>query len=294
MTYADANGDGLIQLEEFLAAYNWLLDQEQGEEEFHDLFNMLDRNGDGKLNRDELYGFLSTTKDRLSKEEVDKIFLVANAEKKETLSREEFIQFMKTEKILGWRILTTFRVIFITGGPASGKGTICKELILNSKVKLRHISSGDLLREEVSSGSPLGIKIQEIMQKGQLCPGHVVIALLEKALSKSAGTTALLDGFPRSLENARDFENMFGPAEFILCFDCPDEEMKARIIERGKTSGRVDDNAITAQKRISTFHSQSKESMEYLIGRGTKVIRVDTMKPIHENVNFLLSLPAFS
>lgn len=61
-----------------------------------------------------------------------------------------------------------------------------------------------------------------------------MIALLEKALSRSAGTTVLLDGFPRSMENAVAFDELFGPGEFLLFFDCPDEEMKRRIVERGK------------------------------------------------------------
>ena len=61
-----------------------------------------------------------------------------------------------------------------------------------------------------------------------------MIALLEKALSRSAGTTVLLDGFPRSMENATAFDELFGPGEFLLFFDCPDEEMKRRIVERGK------------------------------------------------------------
>jgi UMP-CMP kinase len=62
----------------------------------------------------------------------------------------------------------------------------------------------------------------------------VVIALLEKALAKSAGTTVLLDGFPRSMENAMAFDSLFGPGEFLMFFDCPDEEMKRRIVERGR------------------------------------------------------------
>lgn len=106
------------------------------------------------------------------------------------------------------------------------------------------------------------------------------------------------------MENALAFDALFGPGEFLIFFDCPDEEMQRRILERGKvppqssnwcvqTSGRVDDNAVTAKNRIATFHAQSTEPMEYFLKMGTKAIRLDTLRSVEENVQLLLDLPLF-
>eukprot|EP01127_Copromyxa_protea_P009399 TRINITY_DN2219_c0_g1_i1.p1 TRINITY_DN2219_c0_g1~~TRINITY_DN2219_c0_g1_i1.p1 ORF type:complete len:369 (-),score=53.10 TRINITY_DN2219_c0_g1_i1:69-1175(-) len=291
ITRVDLNKDGLIQLNEFLAGYQWLLEQDQNEDDYRAIFETLDRDNDGYITSDELSGLTTTTKSPLSDLHIDDFFKHAGVDGKVTF--EQFKKILEKDKILGWRILTAFRVIFVCGGPASGKGTICQKLMELSPAKLKHISSGDLLRDEVRSQSPLGLHIADVMRRGELCDGNVVIALLEKALSKSAGTTVLLDGFPRSMENAVAFHESFGNGEFLLFFDCPDEEMKRRIVERGKQSGRLDDNEATALNRIATFHQQSREPMEFFIKAGTKVIRIDTTLPVEENVKKLLSHPVF-
>lgn len=276
-----------------MAAYDWLLDQEQDEEELRMLFTMLDGDKNGYIEVGELMGLLSVTKEKLTQEEAREIIRKATRTGDDKISFESFRNFLTSNPDLGKKLLGSFRVIFVTGGPASGKGTICSQLIKQTPVLAKHVSSGDLLRDEVKSGSSLGNKIAQIMAAGQLCDGSLVIALLEKALRGASGSTILLDGFPRSIENAQSFYELFGTGECMLYFDCPDSEMKRRILERGRTSGRVDDNEETASKRIDTFHRQSKEPMAYLAAKGTKIIRVDSLRPVEDNVDFLLSLPVF-
>ena len=227
---------------------------------------------------------------KFSKEECDAFF-----GDRHVIDFPGFLEFLASgaNKDIGFKLLDTYRVMFVVGGPGSGKGTLCGKLV-EQRSHVKHISSGDLLRHEVASGSKLGKELQAIMQSGKLVDASTVLALLDKALGSSYGTVVLLDGFPRSLDNAVDFYELFGPGEGLLIFECPEDEMIRRIVNRGKGSGRVDDNEETAKKRIEIFKSQSLESVRFLREKaGIPVISIDATKPISENVDFLKSLPIF-
>merc|ERR1719421_2275275 len=118
-------------------------------------------------------------------------------------------------------------VVFVLGGPGCGKGTQCARL--KEAFKLVHISSGDLLREEVAAGTHLGNEIQKHMQAGSLVPDEVTMELLKKAMLKHQDTNRfLLDGFPRSLQQAKRFEQEIAEAAFVLYFDASHDTMKSR------------------------------------------------------------------
>jgi adenylate kinase family enzyme len=111
-------------------------------------------------------------------------------------------------------------VLFVLGGPGSGKGTQC------DRIKARyegvvHLSAGDLLRDEVKSGSTLGLKCGELMKEGKLVPMVVPITLLKNAMITSGGKTFLVDGFPRALDQAEAFEKDIMACKTVLFFDCP-------------------------------------------------------------------------
>eukprot|EP00879_Flechtneria_rotunda_P017197 GHRR01018013.1.p1 GENE.GHRR01018013.1~~GHRR01018013.1.p1 ORF type:complete len:147 (+),score=56.23 GHRR01018013.1:558-998(+) len=95
------------------------------------------------------------------------------------------------------------------------------------------------------------------MKEGKLVPMEVIIGLLRTAMIKSNAKEFLIDGFPRALDQADMFERMVKPAELVLAFDCPEEVMEQRLLKRGETSGRTDDNAETIRKRFNTFVEQS-------------------------------------
>jgi len=158
-----------------------------------------------------------------------------------------------------------FEVIFVLGGPGSGKGTLCEKLSLQSGYE--HLSAGDLLREELKSGSQYADMIRTISSQGGLVPAELVISLLSKAMytirnsSNGIKKKFLIDGFPRNFDNLVAWYNVMNDScivDFVLNLDCTEEVMKERILGRAKTSGRVDDNEETLVKRFHTFHQDTQ------------------------------------
>lgn len=157
-------------------------------------------------------------------------------------------------------------IVFILGGPGSGKGTQCEKIKARYKGVV-HLSAGDLLRDEVASGSILGEKCGTLMKEGKLVPMVVPITLLKNAMIKSGGKLFLIDGFPRAVDQGQAFESNIAVAKAVIFFDCPEDEMEKRLLERGKTSGRADDNAETIRKRFKTFLTQSLPVRQYYLDR---------------------------
>ncbi|XP_071154907.1 uncharacterized protein [Mytilus edulis] len=156
------------------------------------------------------------------------------------------------------------KVLFVIGGPGSGKGTQCAKIV--EKYGFCHLSSGDLLRAEVQSESDRGKRLNEIMEKGELVPLDEVLALLRDAMEKkvSEGVKCfLIDGYPRELEQGERFEKEVAGCTGVLYFEVSDDTMTQRLLERGKTSGRVDDNEETIKKRLETFHNQTKPLIDH-------------------------------
>merc|ERR1711878_9114 len=153
-------------------------------------------------------------------------------------------------------------VVWVLGGPGCGKGTQCDKIV--AKYGFTHLSSGDLLRDEVKSGSDRGKQLNAMMEKGDLVPLFVVLDLLSEAmLSKLGGSKGfLIDGYPREVAQGQEFEKEICPCTKILYFEVKDETMTERLLNRGKTSGRVDDNVETIKKRLDTFHKHSKPVIE--------------------------------
>jgi len=153
-------------------------------------------------------------------------------------------------------------VIWVLGGPGSGKGTQCDRIV--AKYGFTHLSSGDLLREELKSGSDRAKILDEIMKKGELVPLFVVLDLLAEAMiAKLSGSKGyLIDGYPREVAQGKEFEKEILPCSRILYFDVSDATMTERLLNRGKTSGRADDNEATIKLRLDTFHKHSRPVVE--------------------------------
>merc|ERR1711997_607732 len=145
-------------------------------------------------------------------------------------------------------------IVWVLGGPGCGKGTQCDKIA--AKYGFTHLSSGDLLREEVASGSERGKNLTAIMESGQLVPLATVLDLLAEAMIAKLGGSKgfLIDGYPREVAQGKEFEAEILPCTQILYFDVSDATMTERLLNRGKSSGRVDDNEETIKKRLNTFH----------------------------------------
>jgi len=172
-------------------------------------------------------------------------------------------------------------VIFVLGGPGSGKGTQCAKLVEDFGFK--HLSAGDLLREEQDRpGSEYGEMIKENIREGIIVPMEVTVTLLEKAILRTIDETGerkfLVDGFPRKMDQALKFEEAVCSSKFTLFFDCPESVMQERLLDRGKTSGRADDNEESIKKRFKVFIETSMPVVDYFDRQG-RVVKVSAVPP---------------
>merc|ERR1711934_1036358 len=142
-------------------------------------------------------------------------------------------------------------IVWVLGGPGCGKGTQCDKIV--AQYGFTHLSSGDLLREEVASGSERGKNLTAIMESGQL------VLLAEAMIKKLGGSKGfLIDGDPREVAQGEGFEKAIAPCKHILYFEVSDETMTQRLLKRAETSGRADDNVETIKNRLVTFHQHSE------------------------------------
>lgn len=170
----------------------------------------------------------------------------------------------------------TTTVIFALGGPGAGKGTQCANLVRD--FHFTHLSAGDLLRAEQSRPqSQFGSLISQYIREGQIVPTAITVALLENAMREAMAQDKhkfLIDGFPRKMDQAQYFEENVCESVFTLFFDTKEEVMQKRLLKRGETSGREDDNADSIRKRFRTFVDTSMPVVKAMEAKG-KVVRVD-------------------
>jgi adenylate kinase len=171
--------------------------------------------------------------------------------------------------------------IILFGPPGAGKGTQSEKLI--KQYGLLHISTGDLLRSEIKNGTPLGLEAKKRVDAGQLVPDEVVIGMIGNKIEQNLTAPGFIfDGFPRTVAQAEALDQMLaehGQAiTAVLCLDVPGEELIQRLVKRGETSGRSDDNEEVAIKRIRIYENETapvashydKQEKRYAIdGMGT-------------------------
>ncbi|KAF3947798.1 hypothetical protein CMV_026123 [Castanea mollissima] len=184
----------------------------------------------------------------------------------------------KLQEVNGSVAVKNPTVVFVLGGPGSGKGTQCANIV--EHFGYTHLSAGDLLRAEIKSGSENGTMIQNMIKEGKIVPSEVTIKLLQRAMQENGNDKFLIDGFPRNEENRAAFEEVtkIEPA-FVLFFDCSEEEMERRLLSRNQ--GREDDNIETIRKRFKVFLESSLPVIEHYTARG-KVRKIDAGKSVEE------------
>lgn len=164
--------------------------------------------------------------------------------------------------------------IVIFGPPGSGKGTQSEKII--EKYGLGHISTGDVLRKEMADGSELGKEAKGFIEKGELVPDSVIIGMLASTLDGlGAKSGVIFDGFPRTTAQAAALKEMLQErgtdVSVMLSLEVPKQELIDRLLLRGKTSGRSDDNLETITKRIEVYNEQTAPVIDFYKGEGSHV-----------------------
>lgn len=157
--------------------------------------------------------------------------------------------------------------LILFGPPGSGKGTQSDNLV--EKYGLIHLSTGNLLREEIAQKTPLGVEAKRFMDKGQLVPDEVVIGMVDSCFDHHKDAKGFLfDGFPRTVAQAEALDKLLDLKETeiaaVLALDVSEDELVKRLINRGKTSGRSDDtNVEVIRKRFSVYTNETKPVAEH-------------------------------
>lgn len=170
--------------------------------------------------------------------------------------------------------------LILIGGPGAGKGTQADKL--KEKYGIAHISTGEMLREEVARGSELGMQVKAVMERGDLVADSTILKLIEERLKQpDCQKGFILDGFPRTLEQAQGLEPILrrrgSPNVKVLLLEVSDGEMMKRLLARK----RADDTEETIKNRIQKYHSETTEAIGYYEQKGV-LIRIDGEQPIEE------------
>ncbi|MGI6243002.1 MAG: adenylate kinase [Prevotella sp.] len=170
--------------------------------------------------------------------------------------------------------------IVIFGAPGSGKGTQSDKMI--AKYGFGHISTGDVLRNEIKNGTELGKTAKAFIDNGQLIPDDLMINILASVYDSfgKEHKGVIFDGFPRTIPQAEALKNMLGKrghkVAAMIELDVPEDELMKRLLLRGQQSGRSDDNEETIKKRLDVYHNQTSPLIKWYDKEG-----------IHHHINGL-------
>jgi adenylate kinase len=164
--------------------------------------------------------------------------------------------------------------MLIMGPAGAGKGTMSEKIM--EHYGITHISTGDMFREEMRNNTELGQAAKSYIEAGKLVPDEVTIAMVNSRISKGdCGEGYLLDGFPRTIPQAEALDEMLAErgetVSVVIGLEVDGEELINRIVLRGKTSGRADDNEHTARHRLENYHNMTQPLKKYYIEEGKYV-----------------------
>jgi len=164
----------------------------------------------------------------------------------------------------------------IFGPPGSGKGTQAARV--EKEFGMAHLSTGEVLRSEVAHGSAVGKEAARIMAAGDLVPDDLIDRIVESRLSRIDPTSnVLLDGFPRTIEQAKALDRMLAPrnVDFVVSLDVPETTLIDRLLHRAAVEGRSDDTRDAIMERMREYHHRTAAVLDHYRGRGVQVLEVD-------------------
>jgi adenylate kinase len=156
--------------------------------------------------------------------------------------------------------------LILFGPPGAGKGT--QAIKIAGKYGWVHVSTGDILRSEVSQGTPLGLKVKAVMEAGILVSDELLIEIMESVFRKNNTAGGfVLDGFPRTLNQAKELDRMLVKlgtiVSLVLSLDVDEEELVKRLLKRAQEQGRKDDTEEVIKNRLVQYHQHTKPLIEY-------------------------------
>lgn len=174
--------------------------------------------------------------------------------------------------------------LILFGPPGSGKGT--QSIKIAEKCQLKHISTGDILRNEIKKKTELGLKVKAGIERGELVPDDLLIQILHSVLKCNDDVKGFIfDGFPRTIIQAEALDQLMGKCNvdisYVISLEVADEEVIARLLKRAEIEGRKDDNQETINNRLSVYKNQTSPLLEYYDKKG-KLLRVDGVGSIDD------------
>jgi len=175
--------------------------------------------------------------------------------------------------------------LILFGPPGSGKGTQSEKLV--EKYGLIHLSTGNLLREEIANKTPLGVEARNFMDKGQLVPDEVVIGMIDSCLEHHKEAKGFLfDGFPRTGAQAEALDKLLhlkkADIALVAILDVNEEELIKRLVHRGKTSGRSDDADENIQRKRQDIYKKETLPVAAYYQRSKRVAHIDGMGEVDQ------------
>ncbi|MFD2786701.1 adenylate kinase [Hymenobacter rubripertinctus] len=157
--------------------------------------------------------------------------------------------------------------LVLFGPPGAGKGTQSQKLI--ARYNLVHLSTGDLLRAQITQGTELGLRAKKLMDEGLLVPDEVVIGMIGSALKENKQASGFIfDGFPRTVPQAESLDRLLAEhgtnVSCMVALEVKEDELVKRLLERGKTSGRPDDqDEVKISKRVTVYNTETAQVAGY-------------------------------
>jgi adenylate kinase len=173
----------------------------------------------------------------------------------------------------------------IFGPPGSGKGTQAAKI--EDEFRLTHLSTGDILRSEVARGTEIGKEVARSMAAGDLVPDDLIIRIVQRILRDPDGSSdVLLDGFPRTLEQARALDQMLAQeghrVDFVIALEVPESELVDRILHRAAVEGRADDTREAIAERMHEYHKLTTAVLDHYRKQRVRVEVVDGVGDVDE------------
>ncbi len=174
--------------------------------------------------------------------------------------------------------------LILFGPPGSGKGT--QSIKIAEKCLLKHVSTGDILRNEIKNETELGLKVKDVIERGELVSDELLIQILHSVMENNKDVKGFIfDGFPRTIVQASALDKLMSKLGIeisnVISLDVADEEVIARLLKRAETEGRKDDNKETINNRLSVYKSQTSPLLEYYNKQG-KLVRIDGVGSIDD------------